>query len=102
VEVVFLSPIRKGKMSGGYMGKILSVDLSTGEIKVETLQEKLRDDFIGGYGIGARILYSRQKVGVAPLGPENTLGMITGPLTGTLEPTASRFAVVGKSPRTGG
>jgi aldehyde:ferredoxin oxidoreductase len=102
VEVVFLSPIRKGKMSGGYMGKILFVDLSTGEIKVETLQEKLRNDFIGGYGIGARILYSRQKVGVDPLGPENILGMITGPLTGTLAPTASRFAVVGKSPRTGG
>ena len=89
-------------MSGGYMGKILFVDLSTGEIKVETLHEKLRNDFIGGYGIGARILYSRQKAGVNPLGPENALGLITGPLTGTLAPTASRFTVVGKSPRTGG
>ena len=78
-------------MTGGYMGKILFVDLSTGEIKEETLEEKMCRDFIGGYGIGARILYSRQKAGVDPLGPENTLGLITGPLTGTGVPTGTRY-----------
>ena len=70
-------------MAGGYMGKLLFVNLSTGEIKEETPDESLYRDFIGGYGIGARILYSRQKGGVDPLGPENTLGLVTGPLTGT-------------------
>ena len=89
-------------MSGGYMGKILFVDLSTGAIREEALEEKMCRDFIGGYGIGARILYSRQKAGVDPLGPENTLGLISGPLTGTLVPTGTRYAAVAKSPLTGG
>ena len=89
-------------MSGGYMGKILFVDLSTEEIKEEALEEKMCRDFIGGYGIGARILYSRQKAGVDPLGPENILGFIAGPLTGTPVPTGTRYTVVAKSPLTGG
>ena len=89
-------------MSGGYMGKILFVDLSSGAIKEETLEEKMCRDFIGGYGIGTRILYSRQKAGADPLGPENTLGLISGPLTGTLVPTGARYAAVAKSPLTGG
>ena len=89
-------------MSNGYMGKILFVDLSTGVIKEEALEEKMCRDFIGGYGIGARIIYSRQKAGVDPLGPENTLGFTTGPFTGTLVPTAARYTAVGKSPLTGG
>ena len=89
-------------MFGGYMGKILFVHLSTGEIKEEVLEEKICHDFIGGYGIGARILYSRQRAGVEPLGPENILGFIAGPLTGTPVPTGARFAAVAKSPLTGG
>ena len=89
-------------MAGGYMGKILFVDLSTGEIKEEPLEEKMCRDFLGCYGIGARILYSRMKAGVDPLGPENMLGFITGPLTGTGVPTGTRYMVVAKSPLTGG
>ncbi|MFC2071189.1 aldehyde ferredoxin oxidoreductase family protein [Chloroflexota bacterium] len=88
-------------MAGGYMGKLLFVNLSTGEITEETPEESLYRDFIGGYGIGTRIIYSRQKGEVDPLGPENTLGMITGPLTGTAAPTGCRYVVVGKSPLTG-
>jgi aldehyde:ferredoxin oxidoreductase len=89
-------------MSGGYMGKILFVDLSTGAIKEEALEEKMCRDFIGGYGIGAKILYTRQKAGVDPLGPENTLGLISGPLTGAPIPGAVRYTAVAKSPLTGG
>jgi aldehyde:ferredoxin oxidoreductase len=90
-------------MAGGYMGKILFVNLSTGEIKVEKLDEKLQRGFIGGYGIGARIIYSRQKAGIDPLGPENILGFMTGPLTGTDAPFTGRYTVVvGKSPLTRG
>ncbi len=84
------------------MGKMLWVDLSKGELKDEALDEKLCREFIGGYGIGARLLYSRQKGGVDPLGPENTLGFTTGPITGTAVPFGSRYAVVTKSPLTGG
>jgi aldehyde:ferredoxin oxidoreductase len=89
-------------MAGGYIGRILFVNLSIGEIHEETPEEKLYHDFIGGYGIGARILYSRQKGGVDPLGPENTLGLITGPLTGTPATVGTRYTAVAKSPLTGG
>ncbi len=85
------------------MGKILFVDLSKGELKDEALDEKLYREFIGGYGIGARIIYSRQKAGVDPLGPENILGFMTGPLTGTPAAGGARYAVVaGRSPLTKG
>lgn len=88
-------------MAGGYMGKVLFVNLSTRELEDETLDEKICRDFIGGYGLGARILYSRQKAGIDPLGPENILGFITGPLTGSPAPSGTRYTVVGKSPLTG-
>ena len=90
-------------MFGGYMGKLLFVDLSKGEIKEEAPDERLYRDFMGGYGLGARILYSRQPGGVDPLGPESILGFTTGPLTGMRGMVmAPRFTVVGKSPLTGG
>jgi aldehyde:ferredoxin oxidoreductase len=89
-------------MAGGYMEKLLFVNLTTGDIKEETPEESLYRDFIGGYGVGARILYSQQKGGVDALGPENTLGIITGPLTGTPTPLGCRYAVLAKSPLTGG
>ncbi|MFC1950480.1 aldehyde ferredoxin oxidoreductase family protein [Chloroflexota bacterium] len=88
-------------MARGYMGKVLFVNLDKGELKDEALDEKLCREFVGGYGIGARIIYSRQKAGVDPLGPDNILGFMTGPLTGTATPFGSRYVVIGKSPLTG-
>jgi aldehyde:ferredoxin oxidoreductase len=92
--------IKKNKY-GGYAGKILFVDLSTKQAREEILEEKLCRDFIGGYGIGAKIIFDRQKVSVGPLEPENHLGFVTGPLTGTATLFGSRYMVVGKSPLTG-
>ena len=89
-------------MPGGYMGKLLSVDLASPRIRGEALDEGIYRDFIGGYGVGARLLYSRQKAGADPLGPENILGIMTGPLTGTPAVFGCRFAVFAKSPLTGG
>ena len=89
-------------MTGGYTGKIGFVNLSSGEIREQALDEKLARDFIGGHGLGARILFENQKGRVDPLGPENVLGFVTGPLTGTPVPTGSRYMVVCKSPLTGG
>jgi len=88
-------------MAGGYMGKLLFINLSSGEIKEETPVESLYRDFIGGYGIGSKILYSRQKGGVDPLGPENIFGLVTGPLTGTPAIGGCRYQAVAKSPLTG-
>lgn len=88
-------------MPGGYIGKLLFVDLSSGKIWDEPLDEQMCKEFIGGYGIGARILFSRVKPKVDALGPENMLGIATGPFTGTPALFGSRFTVVAKSPLTG-
>ena len=92
----------EGKMIPGYMGKILWVNLSTGKIKEETPDESLYKNYIGGYGIGVRLLYDRMKPGADPLGPGNILGLITGPFTGTPIPSGARYAAVAKSPLTSG
>ena len=89
-------------MVGGYAGKIGFVDLTNGEIKTEVLNEDMARQFIGGQGLGARILFERQKKGADPLGPESLLGFTTGPLTGTKTPTGGRYMAVCKSPLTGG
>lgn len=88
-------------MAFGYMGKVLWVDLSRNQIQEEALDNNLCREYIGGYGLGARILFNHQKPKVNPLGPENILGFLTGPLTGTQALGGSRYVVVGKSPLTG-
>ncbi len=87
-------------MAGGYAGRILNVDLTTGSIREETLDEGLLRGFLGGYGVGARLLYDRMPARVDPLGPHNLLGFFTGPLTGTPAIEGNRFTVVCKSPLT--
>jgi aldehyde:ferredoxin oxidoreductase len=89
-------------MARGYMGRILFADLSKNKLKDEALDENLCRQFIGGYGMGARILFSRQRAGADPLGPDNTLGILTGPFTGTPALAGTKHTVVGKSPLTGG
>ena len=84
-------------MVNGYIGKILWVDLSKKTVNSEELNEKICRDYLGGYGIGAHILFNRQKPGVDPLGPENILGFITGILTGTAALGGSRFCNTGVS-----
>jgi aldehyde:ferredoxin oxidoreductase len=85
----------------GYNGKMLNVNLSTGEITVERPDESLYRKYLGGYGIGARMLWDRVPKGADPLGPENMLGMFAGLLTGT-PLFGQRWQVVCKSPLTGG
>lgn len=87
-------------MAGGYVGKILNVDLASGSLAEEPLEETLCRQYVGGYGVGARLLYDQFPANVDPLGPENVLGFMTGPLTGTPALIGSRFVVLGKSPKT--
>lgn len=89
-------------MKGGYTGKMLFVDLTKGTTNEKELTEEMARQFIGGYGIGARMLYNIMKPGVDPLGPDNVLGFVTGPLTGTGAFFSGRYTVVCKSPVTGG
>jgi aldehyde:ferredoxin oxidoreductase len=86
---------------GGYVGRILNVDLSQGSLTDERPEPALLRAFIGGYGLGAAILYERVPTHADPLGPGNMLGLITGPLTGTPAVMASRYCAVAKSPLTG-
>lgn len=88
-------------MVGGYKGKILWVDLSSGRTAVERINLRLAYNYLGGRGYAARLLYERLRPGIDPLGPENVLILMTGPLTGTAYPGAGRTAVCSKSPLTG-
>ena len=87
-------------MLGGYIGKIVHVNLSSGRIEEEVVREDLYRDVIGGTGLGVRVLYERMKAGADPLGPDNILGFVTGPLTATPTPGSGRHTVTTKSPIT--
>ena len=89
-------------MTGGNAGKVGFVDLSSKRIHTLVLDKSVIRDFIGGYGIGVRMLFEHQKKGVDPLGPENILGFTAGALTGTRTPASGRYMAVCKSPLTGG
>ncbi len=89
-------------MADGFLGKILNVDLSMGTCETESLDPTIYRDYLGGYGLGVRLLYERMPPGADPLGPDNILGFTPGLLTGTGVPFSGRFMVVGKSPLTGG
>lgn len=85
----------------GYTGKILRINLSGKTIKTEELDLKTAQKFIGGRGLGTKMLIDEIDPNVDPLGPDNKLIFVTGPLTGTNTPTGGRYMVVTKSPLSG-
>ncbi|MEA3397599.1 MAG: aldehyde ferredoxin oxidoreductase family protein, partial [Chloroflexota bacterium] len=85
----------------GYMGKILRVDLSAGKIWDEPLNEEYTRAFAGGSGLAARYVYDMVDGETNPLGPDNPLVFMTGPLVGTAMPSAGRCSVCALSPLTG-
>lgn len=89
-------------MSAGYNGRVLVVDLGSGTVREEPLPSQLYRDFIGGVGLGAKLLYQHQPGKVDPLGQQSILGFMPGLLGGTPVPAASRLTIVSKSPLTGG
>jgi len=86
---------------GGYAGRYLRVDLSSRKITKPGLPEELASQFLGGNGFGTKILWDEVGSDVDPLSPENKLIFASGPLTGTIFPTAGRLEVISKSPLTG-
>ena len=85
----------------GWMGKLLVVDLASGEITTQPLDMEMARLFIGGRGLGARLLWDLVGPEVEPLSPENVLIIATGPMTATGFQTSNRFSVTTKSPQTG-
>jgi aldehyde:ferredoxin oxidoreductase len=88
-------------MYGAYMNKYLSIDLSTGEAASGALDPKLAEEYVGGKGMGLKLL-SDLAPAVDPFSPDNPLIFVTGPLTGTMVQTSARSALVTKSPLTNG
>jgi len=81
-------------------GRYLDIDLSLGVIREYEIPETWLARYMGGRGIGARILLEELPAGVDPLGPQNIILFGTGPLTGTGFPGASRNVVMAVSPKT--
>jgi aldehyde:ferredoxin oxidoreductase len=86
---------------GGYTGRFLTVDLSSGQVGQMPVSDELAEAYLGGRGFIAKLLYDRLPRNIDALAPENEIIFATGPATGTMIPTASRIAVGVKSPLTG-
>ncbi|HZK66664.1 MAG TPA: aldehyde ferredoxin oxidoreductase N-terminal domain-containing protein, partial [Chloroflexota bacterium] len=86
---------------GGYMGQLLRVNLTSKTATAEPLREDWVRDYVGGVGYSARLLYDELAAGIDPMGPENKLVFMNGPVAGTTIPLGSRATVCAKSPATG-
>ncbi len=86
----------------GICGRLLEVDLTSGKTKDLPVSEDLFRKYLGGRGLGARLLFDLLPPKTDPLSPENVILFLTGPLTGTNVTGSSKFVVVTKSPLTRG
>ena len=93
------SGVTCGRMSNP-PDRLLRVDLTRRAVTTERVPERWRRQYIGGKGLGARYLYEELEPGTDPLGPENALLFMVGPLTGRA-PGEPRYAAITKSPLTG-
>jgi aldehyde:ferredoxin oxidoreductase len=80
--------------------RILEVNLSTEKVKVKVIPKELIENYIGGKGVGARILFDQLKPKTDALGPDNLLIFGTGPLTGLNLSGGEKLGVIFKSPQT--
>jgi len=78
-------------------GKILNVNLSTGAVDPEQIPEEMYRTYLGGYGLGARLLFDRVPQGADPLGPDNVLGIMMPYKSSSAESLEHAELVVGKS-----
>lgn len=85
----------------GYTGKILRVNLEKKTIVKEPLNKKAAEDYVGARGLGTKYFCDEVDPKVDPLGPDNKLIFMTGPLTGTAASCSGRYEVVAKAPLTG-
>ncbi|MFA6449379.1 MAG: aldehyde ferredoxin oxidoreductase C-terminal domain-containing protein [bacterium] len=91
-----------GTQYGGYMGRILEIDLAQLIFKDYSVSDRDREKFLGGKTLAAKILYDELEPGTDALSPENIIVFMTGPLTGSGAPCTSRFDVSTKNVMTGG
>ncbi len=80
--------------------KILNIDLDSEKVSEKPIEEVIFNDFLGGRGLGIKLLTDYLPKGIDPLSKKNPLIFSVGPLTGTIAPTSGRFSLVTKSPLT--
>src|SRR5262249_4002168 len=85
----------------GTHGRILVVDLTDGSSNVEDLDESIYKQFLGGYGLGAYLMWEHHPARAAPSSPQACFAIVSGLLTGLRTPFSGRIQIVGKSPLTG-
>lgn len=89
------------EFSGGFFGRLVRINLTERTSRVEEIDSSILHRFVGGAGLGAKILYDEVPSGTDPLSEGNKLIYSAGPLTGTDAPCASRLNITSKSPLTG-
>ncbi|MGQ9722564.1 MAG: aldehyde ferredoxin oxidoreductase family protein [Candidatus Jordarchaeum sp.] len=89
-------------MISGFMGKILRIDLSKGEVKDEPINEEWAKLYLGARGYLGRLLYNELKLPMDAFSPENILAWMTGPCAGTLTAGSGKYDVCAVSPLSGG
>ncbi|MDP3880251.1 MAG: aldehyde ferredoxin oxidoreductase C-terminal domain-containing protein [Dehalococcoidales bacterium] len=82
----------------GWAGTTLEIDLSRGKIEKRATDRQLTEDFLGGKGTNAKILWDRVPPEVDPFSPDNLMIVSAGVLTGTMVPSANRTIITFKSP----
>jgi aldehyde:ferredoxin oxidoreductase len=90
-----------GMPAGGYFGRALVVDVTSGTSREQPLPDSVLRGYIGGSGLGTWLLCQLGTPGADPLGPRAPLAFVFSPLVGTPLTTSAKFAVVAKSPLTG-
>jgi aldehyde:ferredoxin oxidoreductase len=85
---------------GGFRDHVARVDLSAGDVAYEGIDDEDARKYIGGRGLGVKYVFDAGPE-VDPLGPENRLCFMNGPLTGTQTVMSGRIALTTKSPLTG-
>ena len=85
---------------GGYMGKVLKVDLTTRQVTEYPWNDEDRRLFIGGKIMAAKVLYDNIEKGTEPFSPENYIAITTSPLNGSAAPSSGRFNISTLSPLT--
>jgi len=89
------------KVMHGFYGRILKIDLNRKKYAVETVQDQIFEQYLGGKGLGSYLLSAFNPPGVDPLDPANCLIFATGPVTGSNIWGSCRYGVFTKSPQTG-
>ena len=88
-------------MTYGFWGKVLRVDLTKEKIVIDSVRESFFKKYLGGVGIGTKLLFDTVDPSVDPFDPESVLIFSVGPFQGTIIPGSGRWVVVSRSPLTG-